>query len=200
MKNILFLAIISFSLIQCKSEEKPVVQAASSQLTHPASGKTNHPNHKATSSIKRDVGKPTINQLVTGDLTWTTFDDIAARDMKSNKKKFLVDVYTDWCGWCKVMDKKTFTDPEVIEYLEENFHVVKFNAESRSPVTFKGRKYEWQSGGRNGINQLAIELLGKRMSYPTMVYLDEDMNKIKSIPGFKKPLELLAELKSINQI
>ena len=136
------------------------------------------------------------NHLNTGGLHWTTFEGLAKED-NSEKKKYLIDVYTDWCGWCKVMDKKTFTDPEIQEYLRENFHIVKFNAEQRDKVPFKGKEYEWINGGRRGINRLAIELLGERMSYPTIVYLDENMNKITAAPGYKKPDQLMQELKAI---
>jgi len=138
----------------------------------------------------------TDNHLNTGGLIWTTFD--ALPDNKS-KKKYLVDIYTDWCGWCKVMDKKTFTDPEIQAYLKENFHLIKFNAEQKESVSYKDKIYEWQAGNRNGYNTLAKELLGRRMSYPTMVYLDENLNKIIAIPGYKKPHELIAELKAINE-
>ena len=116
--------------------------------------------------------------------------------MKNLKdKKVLVDLYTSWCGWCKVMDKKTFTDQAVIDYLNENFVLVKFNAEQRESVTFKGETYEWMSAGRRGVNKLAYKLMNGRLGYPTLVYLDSDLNKIKSSPGYKKPDQLLAELK-----
>lgn len=138
--------------------------------------------------------------LNTGGLKWNTFDMIDKMPENKGDKKYLIDVYTEWCGWCKVMDKKTFTDPGIQEYLRENFHIVKFDAERREPVPFNGKKYEFVSGGRRGINTLAIELLGNRMSYPTLVYLDENMNKITASPGYKTPEQLLAELKAISNM
>jgi len=51
--------------------------------------------------------------------------------------------------------------------------------------------------GRKGVNKLAVELLGSRMSYPTIVYLDKDMNKLKSSPGYKDPIKLMQELKTL---
>ena len=150
---------------------------------------------EAIPTNKKTDGPSSNTHLNTGGLEWTTFDNLP--DNKDNKK-YLVDVYTDWCGWCKVMDKKTFTDTKVQEYLNENFHMIKFNAEQKDPITFKKRIYEWKPGGRYGYNALAEEFMGGRMSYPTMVYLDENMNTIRSIPGYKKPDQLLAELKAIN--
>lgn len=156
------------------------------------SGQTGlHPAKQA--SNKQKVQE---NHMNTGGLEWLTFEQAANMSNKGSKK-YLVDVYTDWCGWCKVMDKQTFTNPEVQAYLNENFHVIKFNAEQKEAIDFRGKKYEWLPAGRRGVNMLAMELLGSRLSYPTLVYLDENMNKIKSSPGFKKPDQLLLELRVI---
>ena len=65
----------------------------------------------------------TVEQVATS-LDWMSIDEFDKLDM-TGKKGVLVDVYTDWCGWCKVMDKQTFTDPEIQKALNENFHVVK---------------------------------------------------------------------------
>lgn len=131
------------------------------------------------------------------ELTWLNIEQASEIGSKANDKKFLVDVYTDWCGWCKVMDKKTFTDPELIKYLNENFHVVKFNAEQTTPVKYRGKTYTWQAMGRNGINELGLELLQGRMSYPTLVYLNSNLEPINISPGYKEPAQLMAELKSL---
>jgi thioredoxin-related protein len=151
----------------------------------------------AASPLKEDAHSE--EHLNTGGLMWTTFDKLA-KENNSDNKKYLVDVYTEWCGWCKVMDKKTFTDPAIQKYLKKNFHIVKFDAERKNSVPFKGKQYEWVAGGRRGINQLALELLGSRLSYPTLVYLDENMNKITSSPGYKTPEQLIQELKAINDM
>ncbi len=136
----------------------------------------------------------TAYQTTPEGLSWYAIDDLDK--MKNLKdKKVLVDLYTHWCGWCKVMDKKTFTDQEVINYLNENFVLVKFNAEQREPVTFRGETYEWMPAGRNGVNKLAFKLMSGRMGYPTLVYLDSNLDKIKSSPGYKRPDQLLAELR-----
>ena len=129
-------------------------------------------------------------------LNWYAIEDL--EKMKNLKdKKVMIDMYTSWCGWCKVMDKKTFTDPAVIEYLNDNFVVVKFNAEQKEAVSFKGETYEWMPAGRRGVNKLALKLMNGRMGYPTMVYLDGKLDPIKSSPGYKKPDQLLAELQSL---
>ncbi len=138
-----------------------------------------------------------IPTIVDGQLNWLSIEQAQTLE-NPNGKKFLIDVYTDWCGWCKVMDKKTFTDPKVKDYLAENFYVVKFNAEQKETVSFLGEQYEYTKGGRRGVNKLAIKFLSGRLGYPTLVFLDENLEKINAVPGYKKPDQLIEVLKEIN--
>jgi thioredoxin-related protein len=116
-------------------------------------------------------------------LEWMNFESAVAAQ-KNKPKKIFVDVYTDWCGWCKVMDKNTFSNPEIASYLREKFYVVKLNAESRSDITVNGRKYTFQANGSRGVHELAAELLDNKLSYPSTVFIDEDLKKIQSLPGY----------------
>lgn len=131
-------------------------------------------------------------------LVWLTIEEANRIVSKGTDKKFVIDVYTDWCHWCKVMDKKTFSDPDVIAFLNENFHMVKFNAEQKESVKHKGKDYAWVSNGRNGVNMLGPELLKGRLSYPSLVYLNQNLEPIAVSPGYKDPLQLMNELKSLN--
>lgn len=136
--------------------------------------------------------------LDTGGLQWMSMDDLA-RKKESGSKIYLIDIYTEWCGWCKVMDNKTFSDPRVQEILRADFHLVKFDAERKDPILFNGKTYEWQAAGRKGNNSLAIQLLDGKMSYPSLVYLDENFNKIRISTGYKNPDQLLQELEVIKK-
>ncbi len=121
------------------------------------------------------------------ELKWTTMDKAIA-DAKANNKKFIfVDLYTDWCGWCKKMDENTFTDPGIQDLLNSNFTSVKFNAESKNVVSFNDKSYSFVKTGARGANQLAIDLgsLGGRLGYPTLVVLDANGTKIQSFAGYK---------------
>jgi len=129
-------------------------------------------------------------------IKWYTLEEAMAAN-KTNKKKFAIDIYTSWCHWCKVMDKETFTDQKVIDYMNEHFYAVKLDGEQKENITFKGKEYKFVNAGRRGINTLAYFLLNGRAAYPTIVYLDEDLNSIKVSPGFKKPAKMVEELKSI---
>lgn len=133
------------------------------------------------------------------EIKWYTLEE-AVEANKIEKRKFAMDIYTSWCHWCKVMDKETFTDPEVIKYLNENFYAVKFDGESKEKINFQGKEFKFVQAGRRGINTLAYYLLDGRAAYPTIVYLDENLQKIKAAPGFKKPQQLLEELRAIEAI
>src|ERR671918_265399 len=77
-----------------------------------------------------------------GEVNWMTFEEAVERS-KTEKRKIFIDVYTDWCGWCKVMDKKTFSEPAVAKLLNEKYYPVKFNAEQREDVLFRGATFKF---------------------------------------------------------
>ena len=114
-------------------------------------------------------------------IKWLTLEKAAALSRKE-PRKIVVDVYTDWCGWCKKMDKSTFTDPAVVDYVNKNFYAVKLNAESRKPITINGKTYQYNAQMR--AHEAALALLQGQMSYPTTVYLDERMGIISPVPGY----------------
>ena len=110
-------------------------------------------------------------------------------------KKILVDVYTEWCGWCKKMDKTTFVDPAVVAYVRENFYAVKFDAEQKADVNYQGHTLKFNaSTGRRGAHDLAVALLDGRLSFPSIVYLDENGQRISISPGFKTAAKYINEL------
>ncbi len=114
-------------------------------------------------------------------IEWLDIEE-AQKRAKKKRKKIFIDVYTDWCGWCKVMDKKTFSHPEIAAYLNKNFYSVKMNAEKRDNIIFNEELYKFNEQGKS--HNLAIKLLNGQMSYPSTVYLDEKLNVIQAVPGF----------------
>lgn len=114
-------------------------------------------------------------------IKWLTLEEAFAANQKA-PRKILIDVYTGWCGWCKVMDKQTFTNPEVIKYVNTQFYAVKLNAEGTEDIKIGTTLYKFDAERRS--HQAAIALLQGKMSYPTIVYLDETFNMIQPIPGY----------------
>ena len=115
-------------------------------------------------------------------IKWLTIDEVQVA-MKKKPKKVYVDIYTDWCGWCKVMDKKTFSNPAVIKYMNDNFYAVKLDAERKDSVRFAGKMYGYEPQYR--ANTLAVEMLQGRMSYPTsVIYAENNFQMPQVIPGY----------------
>jgi thioredoxin-related protein len=123
-------------------------------------------------------------------VNWITLEQ-ADELRKQEPRKVLIDVYTDWCGWCKRMDATTFTNSDLVEYVNDNYYMVKLDAEQKEPITIGGKTYEFVEQGRRGYNQIAKELLQGKMSYPTIVFLDENMNMIQPLPGYRDAKELM---------
>lgn len=82
------------------------------------------------------------------------------------------------------MDKKTFENPKISAYLNENYYPVKFNAEQKEDIEFNGRTFKFVDQGRRGYHELAAGLMKGKMSYPTVVFMDEELNLMQSIPGY----------------
>ncbi|MFK7935449.1 MAG: thioredoxin family protein [Saprospiraceae bacterium] len=132
-------------------------------------------------------------------IKWYTLEE-AMEAQKTNPKKLMIDVYTDWCGWCKVMDQKTFTDPSVIQHLNESYYAVKFNAEQKDPITFQGKTYSYLNGGKRGIHEFAYALLDRKASYPSFVVLNDELQRVGVIKGFKTPADFMQKLQGFQAL
>jgi thioredoxin-related protein len=129
---------------------------------------------------------------------WYTIEE-AQKLCRTAPKKIMIDVYTDWCGWCKKMDAETFNHPVIARLLNKYFYPVKFNSETTDTVIFNGGKYITMVKNNRTPNPLAEWLLGWRMSYPTVVYLTEALEYIGPVPGYKVPKEMELILNFIAQ-
>jgi len=124
---------------------------------------------------------------------WMSLEE-AQEKAKTEKRKIFIDVFTDWCGWCKRMDESTFVDPEIAKYLNDNYYPVKLNAEQQQDINFNNKTYHFRKNGARGYHELAAELLNNRLSFPTVVFLDESLNLIQSIPTYLEAPKLEAIL------
>jgi thioredoxin-related protein len=120
-------------------------------------------------------------------IKWLKFEEAIAANAQ-NPKMLLVDVYTDWCGWCKKMDKETFTDPKVIAYINSNFYAVKMNAEdTKRTFDFMGKEYTEA--------QMAAAM--RVRSYPNFVVIEPKLQNIAQLPGYRAPEAFLSGLSEL---
>ena len=118
-------------------------------------------------------GKKEAPRAASGSLVWLDWDQtLAAAD--ADAKFVVVDVYTDWCGWCKVMDEKTYSDPAVSELMQKSFVAVKLNAEGNKTVSYLGKGYTETELARS------FNVSG----YPTTIFLGSDGSVLEKIPGY----------------
>jgi thioredoxin-related protein len=108
-----------------------------------------------------------------GPIAWFTFDE-GIRLAAEQDKKILVDIYTDWCGWCKKMDKEVFPNADVAALLAAKYIAVKLNAESSRKLTYDNKTFTEQEFAR------ALGVTG----YPTTLFMTADAEPITIVPGF----------------
>ncbi len=135
------------------------------------------------------------------EINWMSFNE-ALEAQKEEPKKIFMDVYTDWCGPCKLLDKRTFHNKDVVEYVNKNFYAVKFNAEGTEEVrynnfTYTNPNHNPSRKGRNSQHFFANAL--KISGYPSIVFFDENGGLIAPVMGFKTPQQLEIYLKMIHQ-
>jgi len=118
---------------------------------------------------------------------WYTIEE-AEKLIRDNPRPIFIDTYTDWCGWCKKLDSDVFSDPVIANILNEKYYAVKFDAESRKSVVFQGKTYK-NDGTIGRTHQLAYALLKGKMSYPTVVFLNNKAEVITPLPGFRSAKE-----------
>lgn len=142
------------------------------------------------------VHQASYSEASESPVTWMTFEEAVERS-KTEKRKIFIDVYTDWCGWCKVMDKNTFSEPMIAKILNEEFYPVKFDAEQKEDIVFNGTTFKFVPSGNKGYHQLAAALLNNQLAYPTVVFLDEEFRMIQPLQGYQKAPEFHKIIKFI---
>jgi thioredoxin-related protein len=126
-----------------------------------------------------------------GQVHWLTLDEASAHFQK-DQRPILIDLYTDWCGWCKTMDHKTYMDKRVADYLNNKFYPVRLNAETKNQISWNNKVYEFNANYR--ANDFAIYLTGGRLEFPTTIFIPYD-GMPQAIPGYMPPkdFELLVK-------
>ena len=132
------------------------------------------------------------------EINWLSFQEAIELQQKEPKKIF-VDFYTNWCGPCKLLDKRTFSNNNVAQYINENYYAVKFNAEGNSVVNFNDKEFKnprfdpKRVNSRNSAHELT-RYFGVN-AYPSMVFIDEEQRLITQLKGYLTPQQLEPYLK-----
>ena len=132
------------------------------------------------------------------EINWVTLEE-ALELQKKKPKKIMMDVYTNWCGPCKMLDRNTFHNEDVVNYINKHYYAVKFNAEGDSTVDYNGKTFSNPNykpelaKRRNSVHELTRYL--KVSAYPTIVFFDESGSVISPIRGYQKPQQIELYLK-----
>ena len=136
------------------------------------------------------------------EIKWLSLEQ-ALKAQKVVPKKIFMDVFTKWCGPCKILDNRTFKNPDVARYISEHYYAVKFNGEGQEKINFLGNNFanpnynSARANRRNSTHQFT-QFLGIS-AYPTMVFISEQGDLIMPLQGYQTPQQLELFLKMIKQ-
>lgn len=105
-----------------------------------------------------------------GLVKWLTFKEAQEKN-KTAPRPFLIDIYTDWCGWCKYMMKTTYSSAALSQYVNTNFYPVQFNAEGKDTIEYNGQIYKPTSDKPRTPHELALKFLGNKLTYPSTIFV-----------------------------
>lgn len=163
-------SVITFSCAKKNATKTPVTKETESTET-------------TTKLSKEDSLKLVIKNIEKSpEIVWLSVEQ--AEELQEVKpKKILLDLYTTWCGYCKIMDKKTYKNNSIVKEVNQHFYAIKFDAQSSQSVTYNQKTYTKQ-GSYHGY---AIQYLGKRASFPSTIFIGEEKEFLTNVPGYWKP-------------
>jgi thioredoxin-related protein len=132
--------------------------------------------------------KPTDKEKI----NWLTMEQLNAK-MKDETKPVLIDIYTNWCYWCKVMDKKTYNNSKVISYINQHFYAARLDAETKDTVKWNNKSFSYDAA--NKVNDFALYATQGQLAFPNTVIFPEAQQTPAAIPGFMEPKEIEVILK-----
>jgi thioredoxin-related protein len=128
-----------------------------------------------------ETGKPAAKKANPEKISWVSYDEGLAQAKKEGKH-ILIDFYTTWCGWCKKMDRSTFSDAAVVDFMKEKMIAIKVNGESPKPAIHEDRPFTERT--------LTRDIYGVR-GFPTYFFLNPQGKALYKVPGYKGPADFL---------
>lgn len=124
-------------------------------------------------------------------VNWLTVQQVENL-MRKETRPVIVDVYTGWCAYCKLMDATTWKNDSVRQYIAQHFYAIKLDAESKAPISWQGTEYLYKE--KYKVHDWAIKLLRGSIVYPSLVIIPEK-GAWQVLPGAFTATELEAALK-----
>lgn len=199
LKYVTAIGLISF-VISCGNANKISKTDPEFVETTPVEQDNGSMTIETMSGADPSMNEPVLDELTTATsgtytaIEWLDFETAIDRN-KVEKKYIFIDMYTDWCVWCKKMDASTFKQQAVIDFMSENFYAVKMNPESKEAIAYKEVLYESKAYGQKMYNELAVNLLAGKMSFPSFVVLNKREVKRGVIVGYQTESQLISTLK-----
>ena len=137
-----------------------------------------------TSATYKSEPKEKINWITVGE---------AQEMFRTTPKPIIIDLYTNWCYWCKVMDKKTYNNKNVISYINKHFYAVKVNAETKETIEWSNKNYFYNP--QNKMNDFALYTTNGQLGFPTTIIFSQLQKEPAAIPGYMAPKEMESILK-----
>ncbi len=123
-----------------------------------------------------------------GKINWVTLDELETLHADEPRKVF-IDIYATWCGPCKLMDKKTFADPQIVEYVNEHYYAIKLNGEGKKQVKLFGKT----------MSEAELAYAFRIQGYPSIVFMDEKLQPYQPVAGYIPAKNFIQMLRQFNE-